>query len=1043
MNSFVVKAQYRGETRRCVPSHCPRLAVAHPCSHRFAFSHFPTWEDLFDQLYKVFSLDHFYLSRLLLSKPDDTQRILIGQAAHNADQYNTYIAPFKHMANPSGILLRFTVIDETKRKAPRKSQDFSSADVASMDASSTAADPMDMDVPLTPVINVYNAPLGHRRASASQSSRPASFATTSSASSRSVTAAREELKSLFDKFLADFNRLSSAFDVEDVHMSAPPSAASEPNIAIPGSFVETPSQESTKPYEEQPLHPGVWCDACNTRVRGTRHKCTICYNFDLCAPCVSSGAKGKHSNGQHKFEPIRPPGFEDPEPQSPISTPTSTPSTPRQAESAPPLPHHNAVCDACTRGIYGVRHKCLDCPDYDLCDVCIEERDEYHHPKHKFLAISEPGPIVIHKVYEDEPAPASVSRASTPTPAPPAPAAPVVHFANCDMCDSRIEGDRFKCGECPDYDVCQNCYGIVSDQHPGHTFVKVRGVEDVILASKTTPEKTTVHFAMCDSCKNQIVGPRFKCLSPSCPDADFCVHCEALPIPVHPTSHPLVKLRHVISEYSVLPRVFEAAHGTKSTTVEPAVVEPPAAAPIAVAPAPPPSPVVAMPVPAPPPVPVVTVPATAPAVPSAVPPSSPVVITPSVAVPPRNVPTTFISTAVNNLAFDNVETPRQEMFDPFAPVKTPVASKPTRPWGALTLSESFVPVNDDTVSSPSPQPENIAVPAEMSQSRVVEEITFPDVPTEEPYGTARASTPSIPREVTRRVSSPSLSANSLTRSLSRFTSFSRLSQFSEPTPSDLPLLATFISDNNIPDGHVFPAGAEFVKSWRLRNDGGAAWPVGTRLAFVAGDRMASDPSAELSYEVGRVEPGKEVDAFALDMKAPEEPGRYVSYWRLKDDTGRPFGHRVWCDIIVAEPQNSNDGSITSSSIIMPSGAPSIHRSAAPSTISSDTSDFLSAVGRSTLERPAPTAPSAATYNPDADIEVPASPTISNPASVISEDDDISTDSTSDLLSDLESDYDSEWEDAEVRPAAARARPGSDAGPEYVLVYETSSAASED
>jgi len=366
------------------------------------------------------------------------------------------------------------------------------------------------------------------------------------------------------------------------------------------------------------------------------------------------------------------------------------------------------------------------------------------------------------------------------------------------------------------------------------------------------------------------------------------------------------------------------------------------------------------------------------------------------------------------------------------------------------LFDTLALAHDDTHKekvSPSPKPENVVM-EEPQPERVAEEITFPSVPTEEPYSSTNVLIPSMPmppmpREMAQREASPAVSISTLSRPLSRFASFSGLSQFSEPRAPIIPepqLFATFVSDNNIPDGHIFPAGAEFVKSWRLRNDGGVAWPAGTRLTFVAGDRMGSDRSAELSYEVGRVEPGREVDAFALDMKAPEEPGRYVSYWRLKDDTGRPFGHRVWCDIIVGEPQNSSDGSMTSSSIIMPSGAPSVHRGALSSAVS-DASGFLSAVGQS-----ATAAPSAATYNPDADIDVPASPTISGSPSVISEDDDISTDSSSGLLSDLDSDYDSdEWEDAATRPAAAPRRgrgAGSEAGPEYVLVYETSSAASE-
>lgn len=111
-------------------------------------------------------------------------------------------------------------------------------------------------------------------------------------------------------------------------------------------------------------------------------------------------------------------------------------------------------------------------------------------------------------------------------------------------------------------------------------------------------------------------------------------------------------------------------------------------------------------------------------------------------------------------------------------------------------------------------------------------------------------------------------------------------------PLESPLQATFISDNNIPDGHVFPAGAEFVKSWRLENDGTEAWGEGTQLVFVGGMRLAASANAPMTYDVGVVLVGEETDVCAGDMKAPEVPGRYISHWRLRDPQGRYFGQRV-------------------------------------------------------------------------------------------------------------------------------------------------------
>jgi len=149
-----------------------------------------------------------------------------------------------------------------------------------------------------------------------------------------------------------------------------------------------------------------------------------------------------------------------------------------------------------------------------------------------------------------------------------------------------------------------------------------------------------------------------------------------------------------------------------------------------------------------------------------------------------------------------------------------------------------------------------------------------------------------------------------------------------PVP-ELPLRATFISDNNISDGHLLPPGAEFVKSWKMLNDGVRDWPETTQLVFVAGDKLVSDENTMV--KVGKVAAGEETDIWTGDMKAPENPGKYVSYWRLNDGNGNHFGHSLWADITVSEPQNSSDeeGALSSSSFItMPQAAP--EKSSAPS-----------------------------------------------------------------------------------------------------------------
>lgn len=58
------------------------------------------------------------------------------------------------------------------------------------------------------------------------------------------------------------------------------------------------------------------------------------------------------------------------------------------AQPQPQNVHQHAACDVCqTYPIVGFRHKCADCPNYDLCDHCIKNKDKLH-PGHRFICIA-------------------------------------------------------------------------------------------------------------------------------------------------------------------------------------------------------------------------------------------------------------------------------------------------------------------------------------------------------------------------------------------------------------------------------------------------------------------------------------------------------------------------------------------------------------------------------------------------------------------------------------------------------------------------------
>lgn len=45
----------------------------------------------------------------------------------------------------------------------------------------------------------------------------------------------------------------------------------------------------------QVLHPNVTCDGCEGPVVGTRFKCSVCPNYDLCSACQARGTHTEHA----------------------------------------------------------------------------------------------------------------------------------------------------------------------------------------------------------------------------------------------------------------------------------------------------------------------------------------------------------------------------------------------------------------------------------------------------------------------------------------------------------------------------------------------------------------------------------------------------------------------------------------------------------------------------------------------------------------------------------------------------------------------------
>jgi len=105
------------------------------------------------------------------------------------------------------------------------------------------------------------------------------------------------------------------------------------------------------------IHEGINCDSCGIKpIQGTRFKCTVCHDFDLCEACE---AKAVHP-ADHPLVKTR--------------------VVPRRDV------HVDVQCDGCgVQPIQGARYKCTVCPNFDLCSSC--EAKNQHDVEHALLKL--------------------------------------------------------------------------------------------------------------------------------------------------------------------------------------------------------------------------------------------------------------------------------------------------------------------------------------------------------------------------------------------------------------------------------------------------------------------------------------------------------------------------------------------------------------------------------------------------------------------------------------------------------------------------------
>jgi len=111
-------------------------------------------------------------------------------------------------------------------------------------------------------------------------------------------------------------------------------------------------------------------------------------------------------------------------------------------------------------------------------------------------------------------------------------------------------------------------------------------------------------------------------------------------------------------------------------------------------------------------------------------------------------------------------------------------------------------------------------------------------------------------------------------------------------------LARFVQHVTVPDEAQVLVGADFTKTWKIRNDAAEAWPVDSVLMCVSGEAGEPLCVAPAPADV-ELAPGETTD-LSVKLMAPTKPGLYEAYYRLREPTGKKFGQRFRVAVMVMD-----------------------------------------------------------------------------------------------------------------------------------------------
>uniref|UniRef100_A0A914C3W3 ZZ-type domain-containing protein n=1 Tax=Acrobeloides nanus TaxID=290746 RepID=A0A914C3W3_9BILA len=126
-------------------------------------------------------------------------------------------------------------------------------------------------------------------------------------------------------------------------------------------------------------------------------------------------------------------------------------------ESEPNEIHTGIDCDECSKRVKGIRYKCVECPDYDLCNTC---EDCEQHTYHTLIRLVKP--ITSSKLREyickrkDKILDLCKEYANTDL--------------ECDECERDIDETFFVCVHCKEFTICRDCEQ--DGKHAKHVMIR-------------------------------------------------------------------------------------------------------------------------------------------------------------------------------------------------------------------------------------------------------------------------------------------------------------------------------------------------------------------------------------------------------------------------------------------------------------------------------------------------------------------------------------------------------------------------------------------